>query len=234
MHDHVFGEENEEIIEKISDQQPDVILMIGDMLNRDSKNAEIVIDLIEKLKKIAPIYYALGNHEVEWISNDDTELKKMLKNVGATVLEETWCDIEVEGQSLRIGGLYNYAFNQENMNIETASDVEKSVYIFLTDFENTESFKIMMAHRPESFVCSTATKNCDIDLVVSGHLHGGQVVLPVVGGIYGADQGWFPEYVHGMYEKYNINILITSGLSTNKKVLPRWNNPPEIVVLELL
>jgi predicted MPP superfamily phosphohydrolase len=70
--------------------------------------------------------------------------------------------------------------------------------------------------------------------VVSGHLHGGQIVLPIIGGVYGADQGWFPKYVHGLYEVNKMNILITSGLSSNKKILPRWNNPPEILLVRLI
>lgn len=234
LHEHVFGKKNKEIIKKIEQQQPDLILVVGDMLNKDSQNAQIVISLVKNLRKIAPVYYSLGNHEIEWENSHDETLVEMLEIVGAVILDETWCETEVNGQIIRLGGLYDYAFSYENIDIDNVSSEEKKVCEFLYDFQNTENFKIMLAHRPESFVCSGATKSCNIDLVVSGHLHGGQVVLPFLGGIYGADQGWFPEYVHGLYEKDNINILITSGLSTNKKVLPRWNNPPEIVVFELI
>jgi predicted MPP superfamily phosphohydrolase len=92
----------------------------------------------------------------------------------------------------------------------------------------------MLAHRPDSFIFGEASVTWDIDLVVSGHLHGGQVVVPFKGGLIGGDQGWFPKYVHGLYEKDDINIFITSGLGSSRKVLPRFNNPPEIAVLRLL
>ena len=70
-------------------------------------------------------------------------------------------------------------------------------------------------------------------MVISGHLHGGQIVLPFLGGVYGGDQGWFPTYVHGVYQKDNFRILVTSGLGSSKEKIPRLNNPPEIVVLTI-
>ena len=92
----------------------------------------------------------------------------------------------------------------------------------------------MLSHRPESFVLGEASVTWNIDLVLHGHAHGGQVVLPFVGGLWAGDQGFFPTYVHGMYEKDLLSILVTSGLGTNKKAIPRLNNPPEVVVLNLL
>ena len=139
----------------------------------------------------------------------------------------------MNGQQIRIGGLYDYAFGFDNIDLSDSSNEKVQIYNFLTEFQNTDALKIMLSHRPDSFIFNNASKLWDIDLVISGHLHGGQVVLPILGGVYGGDQGWFPEYVQGMYEKDNMNILITSGLSTNKKMVPRWNNPPEIMVLEL-
>lgn len=84
------------------------------------------------------------------------------------------------------------------------------------------------------FILGEASKTWDIDLVVSGHTHGGQFVVPFLDGLWAPEQQWFPEYVHGFYEKDKLNIFITSGLSSNKKLLPRFNNPAEIVSLTLL
>ena len=72
-----------------------------------------------------------------------------------------------------------------------------------------------------------------MDLVISGHDHGGQVVLPFLGGLYGGDQGWFPSYVHGIYQIGKMEIFVTSGLSSERQMLPRWNNRPEIAVLQV-
>lgn len=91
----------------------------------------------------------------------------------------------------------------------------------------------MLSHRPESYVFGDASKTWDIDLIICGHVHGGQVVVPFIGGLYGGDQEWFPEYDHGLYEKDNFQMFITSGLGSNEQKLPRFNNPPEIAVLNI-
>ena len=92
---------------------------------------------------------------------------------------------------------------------------------------------IMRSHRADSCVFGDTRQVWDVDRVVSAHDHGGQVVVPFLGGLSGADQGWFPDYVHGLYQKDKIQLFVTSGLGTNKKVLPRFNNPPEIAVLHI-
>lgn len=233
LHDFIFSESNDELIDMIEKQQPDIVLMVGDLLNKYSDDAEVVINLIKELNSVAPIYYALGNHELEWIDINDEDLQGLLELAGAFVLNREYCDVEINDQKIRIGGLYDYAFSLQNLDMTDISNEKVQVYNFLNEFQKTDAFKIMLSHRPDSFIFGDASKVWDIDLVASGHLHGGQVVLPFLGGVYGGDQGWFPEYVHGMYEKDDMNILITSGLSTNKKAVPRWNNPPEIMILEL-
>ena len=85
----------------------------------------------------------------------------------------------------------------------------------------------------DSFIFGEASKAWDIDLVVSSHDHGGQVVIPFLGGFYGGDQGYFPEYIHGLYNKDKMKILISSGLGSNKQKLPRFNNVPEVMVVNL-
>jgi hypothetical protein len=109
-----------------------------------------------------------------------------------------------------------------------------SLPLRLNDFVNTDRFTLFAAHRPDSFYFGDASEVYDIDLVVSAHIHGGQVIMPFFGGLYGGDQGWWPKYYHGYYEKNNIKWLITSGLSTSKKALPRFNNPPEIMMINLI
>lgn len=89
--------------------------------------------------------------------------------------------------------------------------MDPEVYGFLQDFQATDRCKILLCHRPDSFVFGEAASTWDVDLVISGHLHGGQVVLPLLGGVFGGDQGWFPRYVHGVYEKEGVTIAVTSG-----------------------
>ena len=231
LHDHKFGEDNEKLAEKIREIAPDLIFMDGDMLNGESENAEVLVTLIRELKDTAPIYYALGNHEIDYMENGHPELTEELEAAGAVVLDKEYVDVEVDGIQIRLGGMYDYAFGLNGNN--DASSAPDDTRSFLEDFQNTDRLKIMLAHRPDSFIFGDASKVWDVDLVISGHNHGGQVVLPFLGGLYGGDQGFFPKYVHGMYEKDNFQMLVTSGLGSDRQKLPRFNNPPEIAVLEI-
>lgn len=231
LHDHEFGEDNEKLVEKIRQISPDLILMDGDMLNAGSENADVPLTLVEALRDTAPIYYALGNHEIGYIENGHSELPEQLEEAGAVVLDKEYTDLDVNGTQIRLGGMYDYAFGLNGNN--DAAAAPDDTLNFLQDFQNTDRLKIMLAHRPDSFIFGDASKVWDVDLVISGHNHGGQVVLPFLGGLYGGDQGFFPEYIHGMYEKDNFQMFVTSGLGSDRQKLPRFNNPPEIAVLSI-
>lgn len=231
LHDHEFGEDNEKLVEKIRQISPDLILMDGDMLNAESENADVPLTLIEALRDTAPIYYALGNHEIGYIENGHSELTEQLEEAGAVVLDKEYTDLDVNGTQIRLGGMYDYAFGLNGNN--DAAAAPDDTLNFLQDFQNTDRLKIMLAHRPDGFIFGDASKVWDVDLVISGHNHGGQVVLPFLGGLYGGDQGFFPEYIHGMYEKDNFQMFVTSGLGSDRQKLPRFNNPPEIAVLSI-
>ena len=231
LHDHRFGGDNEKLAEKIREIAPDVIIMDGDMLNAESADASVPLELIGLLKDTAPIYYALGNHELSYMENGHSDLQEELESAGAVVLDKNYVDIEINGTQVRLGGLYDYAFGLNGNNDALAAPSD--TLSFLQDFQNTDRMKIMLSHRPDSFIFGDASKVWDVDLVISGHNHGGQVVIPFLGGLYGGDQGWFPEYIHGMYQKDNILLFETSGLGSDKQKLPRFNNPPEIAVLTI-
>lgn len=228
LHDREFGENNKELISKVNEQSPDVILLVGDFLNEDSDSSVVACDLIQALTDVAPVYFSLGNHEEVYMQSHP-ELIDELKDAGAVVLEKEYVDLDINGTKLRLGGMYDYAFGLNGNNDAAAAPEEMKD--FLEDFQNTDSLKVMMAHRPDSFIFGDAAKYWDVDLVVSGHNHGGQVVVPFLGGLFGGDQGWFPEYVHGMYEKDGMQLFITSGLGSYGQKLPRFNNLPEIAVV---
>ena len=165
LHDNIFGENNKTLVETIAQQNADLILMCGDMLNEDSDNSSAVEKLISDLSEIAPIYYALGNHEIAYMENTDPALVNKLTIAGASVLEQEYEDIVVNGQNIRIGGMYAYAFPVDDR--DDISTMPKDVYAFLCDFQDTEAFTLMMAHRPESCVLRTGSKLWDVDLVVT-------------------------------------------------------------------
>ena len=109
LHNHQFGSNNTRLVEKISGLEPDMIFIDGDMLNSDSDNASVPCSLTKQLKNIAPVYYALGNHENAYISNGHPDFIKQLEESGAVVLDKTYVDIEIEGIPIRLGGMYDYA-----------------------------------------------------------------------------------------------------------------------------
>lgn len=234
LHDGIFGENNKRLVSKIKECKPDLILFDGDMINEESKNLQTAITLVKRLHETAPVYYALGNHERGYLDRRTSDFYGELKKAGAVILEKNYEDIKVKGNTIRIGGLYEYAFAVDDEGKMSKKNMKSELRNFLTNFEDTSVFKIMMSHRPDSFIFGQAADTWKIDLAVSGHAHGGQVILPVMGGLYGADQGWFPKYVDGIHHFKTVkNMIITRGLGSDKEKLPRFNNIPEIVVIDL-
>ena len=184
LHDHEFGKDNEKLIRCVKEQDPEMIILDGDMLNEDSKSDEVPVRLVKGLAEIAPVYYALGNHELDYIGTaegkkmqkhpENSELVKDLTDAGACVLEEGYRDVEIGGCKVRIGGMYEYAFALDGDN--SAENLTGDVRDFLEEFQNTDRYKIMLCHRPDSFVFGDASDYWKIDLVISGHDHGGQAV----------------------------------------------------------
>lgn len=229
LHNHEFGKNNQKLIEKVAKQEPDLILMAGDILDMAAEDDSVAVHLVEKLSIIAPVYYALGNHEVDF-QKEHTDLITRLEAAGGTVLEAGYQDVKIGSTQLRIGGMYGYAFQTEK---GTVGAGDRDGYQFLKEFTDTDKFQIMMFHRPESFVLGNASKLWNMDMVISAHIHGGQVILPAAGGIYGAELGWFPKYTYGKYKVRDTELYLTRGLGSGGEALPRFNNLPEIMVVDL-
>lgn len=232
QHDHIFRDDNEELIERILELEPDVVFMDGDMLNADSDDISWLLSEIERLSAKVPVYYALGNYELAYMAAHP-DLITQLEEAGAIVLDEQYVDVEIAGNAVRIGGFYDYAFSRTDAKT-TADTMDAQDHAFLSDFCDTSRLKIMLSHRPDSFVFSDASAIWQIDYVLCGHNHGGQVRLPFLGGVFGGDQGYFPPYEDGLHSFAAMNMIITRGLSSNPKILPRFNNLPEIVVLDFV
>ena len=230
LHDHRFDSCNAKLSEMIKKQTPDIIIIDGDMINGDSENAETAVALIHRLIDIAPVYYSYGNHEYYYIEAGHDDLREELEGAGAVVVNYRRIDIEVAGNQIRIGGLYEYGGDTY---MQSDEENQRAVS-YLQKYADTDRYLIMCAHRPESFYPLESTEQWKIDLILSGHLHGGQVILPGIGGIYNTLDGFFPKYDYGQYSLWGSDMIITRGLSTNLKLLPRFNNPPEIAVVDVV
>ena len=219
----------DEIVDRIEQLKPDIILCVGDIIDNESESDKSIIEFLNSLSEITDVYFSLGNHELEY--HDSKHLIKDIENTGAKVLDKEYQDIAVNGNTIRIGGMYDYAFSQETGDIDQET-MKSDVYSFLTEMKQTSSFQLMMAHRPDSFIFGNAYK-WDFDLIVSGHYHGGQVILPYIGGLYAPELGWFPEVDYGHYRLKDMDMIVTRGISSSNELFPRFNNPPEIVSITL-
>lgn len=231
LHGREFGEYNKQLIDKIISLKPDIICLAGDFIDEDNTtddNAEF-IDFLNKISEISPVCYSYGNHDLGYYNTNGFSLLDDIRKTGCIVLDEEFVDVEINGKQIRIGGMFDYAFNQQYLSPEEWK--HDSTFIFLDKFTDTARTKILMCHRPESFIYEDASL-WNVDYVLCGHTHGGIWRLPFIGGVIAPEQGFNPEYDKGEYDINNIKMIISSGLSGYKKI-PRLFNSPEITVIEI-
>ena len=192
LHGKVFGEGNDELIRMVAEEEPDLIMMTGDMIDRNDENADVVYDLIRELVSVAPVYYGYGNHEYQWMNNRGESLTPVLEDAGAIVLDVAYMDVVFKDQDLRIGGYHSY-YRQPHMFTVTKEEKQRQLD-FCADLENTDRYKILLCHIPTAWLDWGYIEKYPVDLVLSGHYHGGQIRIPLLGGIYAPEAGLFPEY----------------------------------------
>lgn len=232
LHGREFGENNSRLLAKIAAEAPDAIFLVGDLLDGTAEQEDVtrLLTLVKALSALAPVYFSPGNHELKYMERDNTLLAQV-EAAGATVVNDSYVDVTLAGRALRIGGTMGHGFAFGRSWEAFTSSAE---YQFLTAFQQTELPKVCLAHMPDTFIFNGAYTLWDVDLVLSGHTHGGLVRLPLVGGLYAPMQGLFPEYDRGLFQLgEKMQMLITSGLA-GYNWIPRVNNPPEIVTLELV
>ena len=232
LHNNEFGKNNSRLISKITGLSPDIICLGGDFIDEDNDadDNKQLINFITALTSVADVYYCYGNHDLNYFKAVGYDILSEIENTGCTILEENYTDITINGTELRIGGLFDYAFNQKY--IPDDEWILSDTYKFLSDFTDTDSSTVLLAHRPDSFIYGNAAYLWDIDFVLSGHTHGGLWRLPFVGGIIAPEQGLFPKYDKGEFDLGNIKMIISSGLNGYENI-PRLFNSPEITVIDL-
>jgi len=222
LHSHIYGENQTKIITKIRAEQPDLILLAGDIADDYVPIIGTEIFLAEA-RDIAPLFYATGNHEY-W-SGEIASIKETIRSYGVIVLEEDYVEIEINDIPLIIAGVDDPEWRRYENKSGQPSAEERFV-----EFEGDERLKILLAHRPERF---EEYMGYSVDLVVSGHAHGGQARIPfILNGLVAPDQGWFPQYAGGLYRHGEMTHIVSRGVSFNPR-LPRVFNPPEIVVIDI-
>ncbi len=230
LHSTVFGDKQQKLIEKIHQQNPDLILLSGDIAD-DVVPHEGTELLLAAIGRNYPCYYVTGNHEF-W-TNDIDSVEKMIASYGVTVLKGEVVAVKVKSQTLIIGGVDDPAglYNDDELYLPKGEAPQrwKEQFDFVCSQNSGENFSVLLSHRPE---LTELYSQSGFNLVVSGHAHGGQVIIPfLINGLYAPHQGLFPEYAGGFYDLGETDMIVSRGLCVDEK--PRVFNPPEIVIVNI-
>lgn len=224
LHNKKFGDSQETLIQKVKIIDPDIIAITGDLIDSKSYDSEVSMELIRELVKKYPVYFVTGNHE-KW-SGKYNDLEKELKKHHVTVLRNEHVSIQKGEQKINLLGIDDPEFVTGNRD---EGNVVKDEIIKVKFEMQPDTYNVLLSHRPE-FLTEYADEQ--IDLVLSGHAHGGQIRLPFIGGLVAPNQGVLPTYTADLYEKQNTSMVVSRGLG-NSIIPQRIFNRPELVVVQL-
>lgn len=213
----------DDVVAMVASCAPDAVLLVGDLFDDDTQNrpTERTLSLMRQLSALYPCYYVSGNHEA-WTGEMDA-LYQQTEEAGVTVLRMSSGVLTVRGQRIALCGIpdpYEMVFSG-------APDTEEQLRQALEDVDSAD-FTVLLAHRPELLA---KYAQFPLDLVVSGHAHGGQVRIPgVLNGLYAPNQGWFPKLAGGAYTQDGTTLIVSRGLAVRTR-LPRIFNRPEVVLV---
>ena len=228
LHNAEFGEGNTKLLRMISENSPDIIVITGDLVDSSRTDIHVAVAFAGESAKIAPTYYVTGNHEALISQQKYETLKTGLKAAGVIVLEDEAVRLERDGEEIALIGLADPDFTIKG---DLFGEVPSMVTTKLKNLVGEENlYTILLSHRPELFDTYVSSH---IDLVLSGHAHGGQFRFPLIGGLVAPNQGLFPKYDAGLYTGGGTNMVVSRGLGNS--IIPlRFNNRPEIVLVELI
>jgi len=219
VHAAVFGRDNKGLIEKVRRAGPDAIAITGDLIN-NKDDLEIVEPLLHALVQIAPVYYVTGNHE--GASGAVRELFALLKDTGVRALRNEYDVLEKGGVRLILAGI-------DDPNGPYDMPKPEEVLPRIRQKEGDGPYLILLAHR-NKYLPRLAPYG--VDLILSGHAHGGMIRLPFTDGLIGPSREWLPEYTSGLYEMGGAKMFVSRGVG-NRTGFPRFLNNPELAILVL-
>jgi predicted MPP superfamily phosphohydrolase len=224
LHNKEFGKNQGRLLQKVKAISPDIIVVTGDLVDRRKYDLDTAMIFIKGAVDIAPIYFVSGNHEA-W-SGDYKNISQRLLSCGVTILDDNKVKLIKDEAKIEILGLSDPDFSTSSYMEGTNSSKLKEQLRILSD---DSVFQILLSHRPE-LIDVYASEN--IDMIFSGHAHGGQIRIPFIGGLVAPDQGLFPKYTSGVYTQNKSTLLVSRGLG-NSIIPVRIFNRPEIVVVTL-
>ena len=224
IHAAVYGDDNERLISKVREAEPDIIAITGDLIDKHrnlSAEAQLQIagTLAEGLAGIAPVYFVTGNHD--WNSGVLRQLISDLEERGVRVLRNRYSQLFRDGDSIILAGT-------DDPN--GAADMIKPAELVARIYETEDpGFIVMLEHRNNNL---RLYNEPGVDLVLCGHAHGGLIRLPFTDGLVGPQRDWFPTYTNGVYAIGGTNMIVSRGIGNHTGV-PRFLNNPQIVVAVL-
>lgn len=224
LHNTRIGTDNETLLALLRNAEPDLIAITGDLIDSRRTNVDVAVQFLQEAVKIAPCYYVTGNHEAR--VTEYSQLKAGLEAAGVVILADDRAEITLGNESITLIGVNDPSFRTDHLYGSHASVMNAKLSLLRSE---GDGFTLLLSHRPELF--DTYVQN-QIDLVLCGHTHGGQVRLPFAGGLVAPHQGLFPEYDAGLYTSETTSMLISRGIGNS--LFPfRINNPPEVVLITL-
>ena len=226
LHNTQFGEDNRRLLELLAEIKPDTIAVTGDLMDSRRTEPEIAVQFVSNAVKLAPVCYVPGNHESRIAVYEETEAA--LIQAGATILRNRQILLKRGAARISILGLEDPGFTAEK---EKSEERRKRVDFQLKDLlaDSAGTYTILLSHRPELF---PVYEENWVDLALCGHAHGGQIRLPGLGGMIAPNQGFFPKYTSGLYQRGRTAMVVSRGLGNS--LFPfRLNNPPEVVEIRL-
>ena len=204
---------------------PDIIVITGDLIDRRKTNVDVAVKFVREIINVAPVYYVSGNHEQ--LSEDYGILKKELNKLHVINMDNSYTKINYKGSEIGIAGIADPAIihNEKTYLSENNKTYMRNTLKELTQNLKTD-FNILLSHRPEHY---EIYKEFNIDLVFSGHAHGGQIRIPFLKGILSPDQGFFPKYSEGMHRL--TSMVVSRGLGNSLFPFRIFNRPELIVVI---
>lgn len=230
LHDISYGKNNSKLIKKIEEVTPDIIVMTGDMVNSDTKSFDKFYSFAKEISKNYKCYYIMGNHEMRLPNKSQSEINRKLTSLGINILSNRKTTISNEYDSITLYGLHQPISTYKN-----ALKNNKEADFSLKDMQRTLSltndntFNILLSHSPFDF---DIFAEWGADLVLSGHVHGGLIRLPFLGGLLSPERTFFPKYDSGEYSIGDSTMIVSRGLGNGTINLRVFNNP-EICVIEL-
>ncbi|MBR6222088.1 MAG: metallophosphoesterase [Lachnospiraceae bacterium] len=233
LHNHVYGKANESLVEAIKKEKPDMVIFAGDILTAyDEGDFTPALSLVERIAGEFPSVMAFGNHEYRMVLYPEkykrsfSEYRELTKKAGATWLDNETLFLERGQKKLAITGLRLDKAYYGRLKLKP---MDEAYLDSICPFNDRSIFQILLAHNPDYF---PNYAEYGADLVISGHVHGGMIRLPFLGGVVSPMLKLFPKYDRGLYESGGSNMILSAGLG-NHSIKMRINNPAELVVINL-